>query len=158
MTVSTKTVTYKVIAVAATSWRNQHHFHHLLKNQEFVPAWQLQLEPHHILANTSGRISDHEVENSSSVSVTSEEVAWQIKAVIDPLTQHLVHLCELMRELKNEQSSRRQQEMAWSRAAYSSASSGNWSYSHTEVLWIKWPQKIVFLKFKLFWSKSLKLK
>ena len=36
-----------------------------------------------LTANTPSRMSDHESENSSSVSVTSEEVAWQIRSVID---------------------------------------------------------------------------
>ena len=35
------------------------------------------------------RMSNHEIENSSSNCVTSEKVACQIKAVTDPLTQQL---------------------------------------------------------------------
>ena len=65
----------------------------------------------------------------SSVCVTSEEVAWQIKAVTDPLTQKLAHLCILMRELKNEQINRRHEETASFRAARSTSSSG----SHSDI-------------------------
>ena len=59
-----------------------------------------------LLKNTPNRMSDYEVENSSSVSVTSEKTALQIRAVIDPILQQLAHLLELMRETKSEQSSR----------------------------------------------------
>ena len=45
-----------------------------------------------LLANTPSRMSDHEAEISSSVSVTSGEVAREIRAVTDPLTQQLAHL------------------------------------------------------------------
>ena len=62
--------------------------------------------------NTPRRMSDHEVEISPSVSITSEEVACQIKAVFHPLTQQLANLCELMQELKNEQAHRRHEETA----------------------------------------------
>ena len=55
-------------------------------------------------------MSEREVETLSSVSVTSEEVARQIRAVNDPLTQQLAHLCELMRDFYNEQSSRHHEE------------------------------------------------
>ena len=56
-----------------------------------------------IIANTSMRLSDHPIEKTSSNSVTSEEVAGQIKAVSDPLTRQLERLCKLMRKLENEQ-------------------------------------------------------
>ena len=62
------------------------------------------------------------METSSSVSVTSEEVVRQIKALTDPLTQQLAHLCELMQELRNEQAHRRHEETASSRAARASTS------------------------------------
>ena len=62
-----------------------------------------------------------------SVSVTSEEVVRQIRAVTDPLSQQLAHLCELMREHRNEQANRRHKETASSRAASSSSSSVGWS-------------------------------
>ena len=41
-------------------------------------------ETESIIANTPSRMSVHEAENSSSVSVTYEEVAWQISAMTDP--------------------------------------------------------------------------
>ena len=37
-----------------------------------------------LIANTPSRMSDHETENSPSVSVTSDEVARLIRAVRDP--------------------------------------------------------------------------
>ena len=64
-------------------------------------------------------MSDLETGTSPSVSVMSEEVARQTKAVTDHLTQQLAHLCELMQELRNEQAHRRHEETA-SRAASSS--------------------------------------
>ena len=45
-------------------------------------------------------MSDHEVEKSSSVSVTSEEVAWRIRAITDPLTQQLAHLLRIDARIK----------------------------------------------------------
>ena len=84
-----------------------------------------------MIENTPRRMSDHEVEASPSVSVTSEEVAWQVKAVTDPLTQQLAHLCELMQELRNEQAHRRHEEIASSRAASSSSGSAGRSDSRS---------------------------
>ena len=55
-------------------------------------------------------MSECEVENSSSNYVNSEEVACQIKAVTDPLSLQLKRLCELLRELREEQSGRRYKE------------------------------------------------
>ena len=69
------------------------------------------------IENTPGRTSDHEIETSTSVSVTPEEVARQIRAVTDPFSQQLAHLCELMRELKNEQANRRHEQTTFSRIA-----------------------------------------
>ena len=43
-------------------------------------------ETESIVAKTPIRMSDHEIENSSSRSASSEEVARQIKAVTDPLS------------------------------------------------------------------------
>ena len=60
------------------------------------------------------------METSPKVSVTFEEVARQIKAVTDPPTQQLVHFCELMQELMNEQAHRRHEETASSRTASTS--------------------------------------
>ena len=58
-------------------------------------------------------MSDHEAaEKSPRVSVTSDEVAQQIRAVIDPPTRQFVHFCELMRELKNERANRCHEEIA----------------------------------------------
>ena len=64
-------------------------------------------ETESLIASTLTSMSDHEVDNTRSVSVTSEEVAWRIRVVTDSLTQQLAHLCELMCELKNEQANRR---------------------------------------------------
>ena len=66
-------------------------------------------------------MSDHEIETSRRVSVTSEEFARQITAVTDPLSQRLALLCEFIRELKNEQSSRRHEGTASPRTACSSS-------------------------------------
>ena len=68
-------------------------------------------------------MSEDEIETSPCASVTSVEVARQIKAVTDPITQHLAHLCELMQELRNEQAHRLREKTASSRAAGSSAGS-----------------------------------
>ena len=75
----------------------------------------------------TSRMSDPKTETSSSVSVTSEEVACQIKAATDPLTQPLANLCELMQELKNEKANRRHEETASSRIAGTFAGSNSWS-------------------------------
>ena len=65
-------------------------------------------------------MSDHEIENSSRFSVTSEEVAQKIRPVTELLApQQLAHICELMRELKNEQTNRRYEETASFRATSS---------------------------------------
>ena len=53
-----------------------------------------------LIENTSRKMSDHEIVTSPSVSVTSEDVARQIRAVFDSLLQQLAHLCDLMRELR----------------------------------------------------------
>ena len=80
-------------------------------------------ETENLLEHAPRRMSNPENQTSSSVSVTSEEVARRIKAVTDPLIQQLTHLCELMRELRNEQPHRRHEETASSRTV--SASTGN---------------------------------
>ena len=51
------------------------------------------------IENTPKMMSDHKVETSPSVSVTSEEVSRQVKAVTDPLTQQLAHLCRFLHEI-----------------------------------------------------------
>ena len=81
-------------------------------------------ETESFIAVTPRRASDCEAENSSSVSVTSDEVAWPIRAVTDLLTQQLAHICNLMRELKNEHANRRHEDTASFRAA-SSTSNGD---------------------------------
>ena len=63
---------------------------------------KISSETENLMANTPSRMSDREAEISWSISVTSGEVARQMRAVTDPVTQQLGHLCELMRELKNE--------------------------------------------------------
>ena len=68
-------------------------------------------------------MSDIENETSTSESVASEDVAPQIRAVTDPLTQQLAHLCELMKELRDEQAHRCHEEAASSRAASTSTGS-----------------------------------
>ena len=92
-------------------------------------------------------MSDPETETSPSVSVTSDEVARQIKAVVDPLTQQLAHLCELMQEVRNEQAPRRHEETASSRAASKSTGSAGQSgnkYLHkrfTHIFCAAWLKK-----------------
>ena len=58
-------------------------------------------ETEDLISITPSGTSDHELGISSSVCVTSED----FKAVTDLLMQQLAHLCELMRELRNEQMS-----------------------------------------------------
>ena len=77
-------------------------------------------------------MSDHAVEISSSVSVTSEEVTRQIRAIIDNLTQQLAHFCHLMREMKNAQANRRLEETASHMDTRSLSGSTNWSDLVTE--------------------------
>ena len=82
--------------------------------------------------NTPRKSSDPARETSTSVSVTSEEISRQIKAVTDPLTQQLAHICELLQELRNEQPHRRYEEKASSKAA--STSTGSVGQSDSERL------------------------
>ena len=56
-----------------------------------------------LVVNTPRGMSDHEIETTPSVSVTSEEVTRQFKAVTVPPTRRLAHLCGLMKELRIEQ-------------------------------------------------------
>ena len=79
------------------------------------------------MENTPKSMSDHEVETSPSVSVTSEEVARQIEAVLDPISQQLAHLSELMQELRIEQAHRYHEKTASSKAASSSSGGAGWS-------------------------------
>ena len=82
------------------------------------------------LGHTPRRMSDPEIETSSSETVTSGDVERQIRAVTDPLTQQLAHLCELLKELQDEQTHKRHEETASSRAV--STSAGNTSWSDTD--------------------------
>ena len=73
-------------------------------------------ETENLTASTSGRMSNHEVDISSSASVTSKEVVNQIRAIPDPVTKQLAQLCEETLELKNEQAGRRNEEASSFRA------------------------------------------
>ena len=77
-------------------------------------------ETESLLRNTPRRMSALKTETSPSVSVRSEEVVRQIKALTDPLTQQLAHFCELMQDFRIEQAHRRHEETASSRAATTS--------------------------------------
>ena len=72
-----------------------------------------------LLEHTPRRMSDLEIETSSSEAVASEDVERQTRAVTDPLTQQLAHL------LGDAQMHRRHEETASSRAANTSAGSTN---------------------------------
>ena len=89
-------------------------------------------ETYSLLEKIPRRMSDPKTETSPSVSVTSEEVGRQIKAVTDPLTQQLAHLCVIMQKLRNEQAHIRYEETASSRAA--STSTGSASRFNTFLL------------------------
>ena len=82
-----------------------------------------------LMANTPSRMSDHEAENSSNVSVTSWEVAREVRAVTDPLTQQLPHICELLRRFNNEQAKRYPEETASFTASGSTSGSDSRSDS-----------------------------
>ena len=86
---------------------------------------------------TPRRMSDHGLEASPSVSVTSEEIAGEIQAVAVPLSQQLAHLCDLMRELRKEQVNRRHEETASFRAASSSKSSSGRSDNMAWKMFLK---------------------
>ena len=53
-------------------------------------------ETENLIENTPRRMSNYEKKASQNASVTTDEFARQIKAVIDPLAKQLAHLCELM--------------------------------------------------------------
>ena len=76
-------------------------------------------------------MSDHEIETSLSLFVLFEEVARQIRAVADPLLQQLAHVCELMREVKNEQVNWRHEETTSSRTPGLPSGSGVQSGTHS---------------------------
>ena len=67
-------------------------------------------ETESLVVNTPGRRPDKEDESSPNVSVTSEEVACQIKAVTDSLSQKIAQLCKIMHKLRSEQVIRRHKE------------------------------------------------
>ena len=79
-----------------------------------------------LLAHTPRRMFDPKIETSSCEAITSEDVEHQIRAVIDPLTQQLAHLCELMKELRDAHTHRRHEETAFSRATSSSTGRTSW--------------------------------
>ena len=126
-----------------------------------------------LIANAPCRKSGHEVQKSSSASVTSEEAVRQIRALNYRLTQLLAHLCKLMRELRNEQANRRHGETASSRAASWTSGSGSRSdsvevqlfklfglFQCTKSVWDQqtsitktWSEK-EFLRAKVFHAKS----
>ena len=78
-----------------------------------------------LLKSIPGKMSNPEMETPPKVSVTFEEIPHQIKSVTDPPTQQLLHLCELMQELTNEQAHRRHEETASSRTVITSAGSAS---------------------------------
>ena len=82
-------------------------------------------ETESLMENIPRTMSDNAKENSSNVSVTSQEVSRQIKAVTDPLLEQLAGFWELMRDLENEQANRRQEETNSFRAASSLSGGGN---------------------------------
>ena len=67
---------------------------------------------------------DYKIENTSGISVTSGKVAHQNDAVMDPLTRQLERVCDLIGELKDEQSSRRHGKTTSLRATSSSSGCG----------------------------------
>ena len=84
-------------------------------------------ETESLLARTPRRMSDPEIETSTSEAGTSEDVERQIRAVTDPLTQQLAHLCELMKELWDAHAHRRHEETTSSIATSSSTGGTIWS-------------------------------
>ena len=98
-------------------------------------------ETESLLEHTPRRMSDLENETSPSESVSSEDVARQIKAVKDPLTQQLALLWELLKELRDEQALRRHEETASSRAA--STSTGRKSRSDNQWRHVKWKHVVI---------------
>ena len=85
------------------------------------------VESESLIANTPGSMSDHENEKPSGVSIRPEEVAGQIRALTDLLKQQSAHLCELMRELMNEQTNRRHEETTSFKVSSSSCVTDSWS-------------------------------
>ena len=69
-------------------------------------------------------MSDHEIEKSSSNSVTSEEVPGPIRPLPDDQTQHLDYPCEITREVKDGHFGKRHEETTYLRATSPSSSSG----------------------------------
>ena len=52
-------------------------------------------------------IPNNEIEKTSRISATTEEIARQIESLNDSLTRQLERLCHVLRELKDEQMCRR---------------------------------------------------
>ena len=80
-----------------------------------------------MLAHTSQKMSDPEIETSSSEAITFEDVERQIRAVTDPLTQQVAQLCELMKELRDAHTHIGHEETASPKATSSSTGGTNWS-------------------------------
>ena len=80
-------------------------------------------ETENLPGHTPRRMSDPKIETSSGEAITFEDAERQIRAVTDPLTQQLSHLCELMKELRDAQMRRRHEETSSSRTASNSAGS-----------------------------------
>ena len=85
-------------------------------------------ETESLVEHTPRGKSNPKNETSTSESVTCEDVARQIRAITDPLTQQLARLYELTEELPDEQAHRSHEETASSRAACSSTGGRGRSY------------------------------
>ena len=81
---------------------------------------------------------DPEIEPSSCEAITSEDVERQIRAVIDPLTQQLAHLCELMKDVRDAKTHRHHEETASSRATSSSTGGTSWSDTCSQRIYETW--------------------
>ena len=75
-----------------------------------------------IVPSTLDKMSDHELQNASGKFVTSEDLVGHNKKP-NSLFWQLKRLCELMRELKGEQSGRRHEQTTSFRATSSSSGS-----------------------------------
>ena len=112
-------------------------------------------ETESLLAHTPRKTLDPEIETSSSEAVTSEDVERQIRAVTDPLTQHLAHLCELSKELREAHTHRRHEETASSRVTSSFTGKTGRSDSRCySVRVIHWIRGIIF--WYMWWPDWLK--
>ena len=94
---------------------------------------EISTETESLTASTPGMMSEHEVKISPTISVTSEEVTWQIRAITNPLTQPFSQLCELMCELNNEQANRCYEGSPSIKADSSASGSTDRSESHDSL-------------------------